>query len=88
VDLAKALFAIEDNEDSECSYFKGIGFAPGLKCGMSFLNGRPLPASSDTESGDRVSTLFMEEQEAIFGMIVCNKRYNCYGVTICIADQA
>ena len=37
-----------------------------------FLNGRPLPASSDTESGDCVSILFMEEQEVIFGMTITN----------------
>jgi hypothetical protein len=73
-DLAKALLDIDDNDDSGCSYFKGIRFAvdKGLKSGMSFLNGRPLPASSDTESGERVSTLFMEEQEVIFGMIMTN----------------
>jgi hypothetical protein len=59
VDLAKALLAIDDNKDSDCSYFKGIRFAvdKGLKSGMSFLNGHPLPASSDTESGDKKLSL-------------------------------
>ncbi len=55
VDLAKALLAIDGNEDSDCSGFKGIRVAvdKGWKAGMSFLNGRPLPASSGTESGDK-----------------------------------
>jgi hypothetical protein len=59
VDLAKALLAIDNNEDSHCSYFKGTCFAvdKGLKSGMGFLNGCPWPASSDTESGDKKLSL-------------------------------
>jgi hypothetical protein len=37
VDLANALLAIDDNGDSDCSYFKGIRFAvdKGLTSGMN-----------------------------------------------------
>lgn len=71
VDLARALQDMDEG-DSEVSYFRGVRFAvdKGLRPGMSFLNGRPLPGSmDDEEAGEQASNVFMEEQQAIFGMI-------------------
>ncbi|CAJ1957078.1 unnamed protein product [Cylindrotheca closterium] len=52
-------------------YGKVVRFAveKGLRPGMSFLNGRPMPDVGEKDARENVSKLVMEEQEEIFGMI-------------------
>jgi hypothetical protein len=58
-------------KEGDTSYGKNVRFAvnKGLKSGMSFLNGRPLPLVSDEDGQDSVSATFMGEQEHIFNMV-------------------
>ena len=63
---------ILNTEEEDFSYAKAVRFAvdKGLKPGMGFLNGRPLPLSDDKDGGDRTSAIFSEEQNVIFGMVM------------------
>ncbi|KAL3941556.1 MAG: hypothetical protein SGBAC_004109 [Bacillariaceae sp.] len=65
--VAKAV--LEVTKDDE--YGKVVRFAveKGLRPGMSFLNGRPMPDVGEKDARENVSKLIMEEQEEIFGMI-------------------
>lgn len=71
VDVAKALLSI-DVDDMRFHYFQGLRFAvdKAIKSGMTFLNGRPLPQVDVEDASEAVGTMFMEEQQAIFGMIM------------------
>lgn len=71
VDVAQSLLSM-DKDDMRFEYFQGLRFAvdKGLKSGMDFLNGRPLPKGNNEETSEAVGILFMEEQKAIFGMIM------------------
>jgi hypothetical protein len=75
-DIAKELMAMEEDcsGDSDFCYGKAVRFAvdKGLKPGMSFLNGRPLPVEAEENAGERVGQIFMEEQNVIFGMVMSN----------------
>jgi hypothetical protein len=55
---------------AEFSYAKALQFAAekGLRAGMSFLNGRPLPSSQ--EDAEAIRTTFSEEQAHVFGLIM------------------
>jgi hypothetical protein len=70
-EIARALQ--ENEEDSKLSYANAIRFAvdKGLKPGMSFLNGRPLPTNED--DAEQLQTIFTEEQQLVFGMIMEQK---------------
>ena len=65
-----AEFLQENEEDSKLSYEKAVMFAveKGIKPGMSFINGRPLPI--DMGDADKFQTIFSEEQELVFKMIM------------------
>lgn len=54
------------------SYGKALRFAvnKGVKPGMSFINGRPLPAGSDEKTGRQVGAVFSEEQHHIMKLIM------------------
>ncbi len=67
-DIAEALQL--DQEDSMYSYGKAVMFAAnkGIKPGMSFMNGRPLPVSED--EAEKVQNIFNEEQSLVFNMIM------------------
>jgi hypothetical protein len=62
----------DDEDPKNLIYGKAVRFAvdKGLKPGMSFLNGIPMPAGSDENSMDLLSSLFMGEQNRIFQMIM------------------
>mmetsp|Transcript_56656 Transcript_56656/g.137682 ORF Transcript_56656/g.137682 Transcript_56656/m.137682 type:complete len:1847 (+) Transcript_56656:196-5736(+) len=64
---------LEDEQDSKSSYGGSVRFAvdKGLKPGMSFCNGRPLPDSS--ESGGSIQKIFSEEQQMVFNMVMEQK---------------
>jgi len=59
-----------NQEDSMYSYGKAVMFAAnkGIKPGMSFINGRPLPANE--EESEKVQQIFNEEQSLVFNMIM------------------
>jgi hypothetical protein len=63
----------EHEEDSSYTYKKSVRFAAdkGIKPGMSFVNGRPLP--TDADDAEQIQTILSEEQQLIFGMIVEKK---------------
>ncbi|KAG7352641.1 glycosyl transferase family protein [Nitzschia inconspicua] len=63
----------QEENDSKQSYAKSVRFAvdKGLKPGMSFLNGRPLP--TDADDAEKIQTVFSEEQQLIFGMVIEQK---------------
>jgi hypothetical protein len=67
-EIARALQ--ENEEDSKQSYAKAVRFAvdKGVKPGMSFINGRPLPM--DADDADKLQQIFAEEQQLVFGMIM------------------
>jgi hypothetical protein len=60
----------ENEEDSKMSYGKAVLFAvdKGIKPGMSFINGRPLPTNED--DAEKLQKIFGEEQEVVFKMIM------------------
>lgn len=66
--VARELLAVKNDE---FAYGKAVRFAvdKGLKSGMSFVNGRPLPVASDESGRDSVGGTFMEEQEHIFNLV-------------------
>jgi hypothetical protein len=68
------LMKMDKDAGADYSYGYALRFAvdKGLKVGMSFINGRPLPTEDDEDGGERTSSIFMEEQEVIFGMIMSN----------------
>jgi hypothetical protein len=59
-------------ENDEYVYGKAVRFAvdKGLKPGMEFLNGIPLPPDSEME---KLGSMFMEEAKKIFQMIMQNE---------------
>ena len=63
---------IGDSDPKNLAYAKAVRFAvdKGLKSGMSFLNGIPLPDSSDETAEEKLGELFMEEQGSIFNMVM------------------
>jgi hypothetical protein len=66
-------FLVEkEDESGPFVYGKALRFAldKGLKPGMSFLNGRPLPKEEDSSA---INTMFTQEQNHIFGMIMRGK---------------
>jgi len=67
-DIAEALQM--NKEDSIHSYERAVIFAAnkGIKPGMSFINGRPLPMNED--ESDKVQKIFNEEQSLVFKMIM------------------
>lgn len=67
-DVAEALQLNE--EDAMYSYGKAVMFAvnKGIKPGMSFINGRPLPVNDD--ESEKVQKIFSEEQAFVFNMIM------------------
>jgi hypothetical protein len=67
-DIAEALQMNE--EDSVYPYGKAVMFAAnkGIKPGMSFVNGRPLPTNED--ASEKVQKIFNEEQTLVFKMIM------------------
>lgn len=69
-DIASSLQQNEEN--SKHSYARAVRFAvdKGIHPGMSFVNGRPLPLWSDEDSGEKISKIFAEEQQLVFGSIV------------------
>jgi len=68
VDVAMELLKL-NKKDCKADYYMGLRFAvdKGLKSGMGFLNGRPIPQGDDIS--DAVGQVFMEEQQFIFQMI-------------------
>jgi hypothetical protein len=54
------------------SYGKALRFAldKGVKPGMSFINGRPLPSGADDKAGRKIGDIFMEEQHHIMKLIM------------------
>ena len=74
VDTMAQLLSMDKDSDADNSYGYALRYAvdKGLQVGMSFLNGRPLPIGDDEDAGEKVSGIFMEEQEVIFGMIMSN----------------
>jgi hypothetical protein len=66
--VARELLGVKEGD---LSYGKNVRFAvdKGLKSGMSFLNGRPLPLASDEDGQDSIGATFMGEQEHIFNMV-------------------
>ena len=66
---------ISDGDSKDLSYLKAVRFAvdKGLKPGMSFLNGIPLPDSSDDSADEKLGEAFMNEQNHIFKMIMKNE---------------
>jgi UDP-glucose:glycoprotein glucosyltransferase len=71
--VARDLMNIVEEKEPVTDYSYGMALryaaTKGLKAGMSFMNGRPLPMASDDTGRDLVSKMFVEEQQAIFGMI-------------------
>ena len=67
------LFNSKEDDNALSSYGMTLRFAvdKGLRPGMSFLNGRPLP--SDEEHANEVNQIFAEEQQYVFGMIMNGK---------------
>jgi len=75
IDEAKEVLKAQENifaEGDFPSYGKALRFAlnKGLKPGMSFINGRPLPSGQDEKSGRQVGEVFMEEQHHIMKLIM------------------
>lgn len=71
------------------SYGKALRFAlsKGIKPGMSFINGRPLPMGKDEDAASKLRETFMEEQHHILKLImdgiITDTRYialNVYGL--------
>lgn len=67
VKVAKGVLEVTEDD----KYGKVIRFAveKGLRPGMSFLNGRPMPEVGEKDARENVGKLIMEEQEELFGMI-------------------
>ncbi|KAL3917350.1 MAG: hypothetical protein SGILL_004755, partial [Bacillariaceae sp.] len=63
----------QNEEDSKYSYAKAVRFAvdKGIKPGMSFVNGRPLP--TDEDDAEQLQAIFSEEQQMVFGMVMEQK---------------
>ena len=59
-------------KDDFPTYGKALRFAlsRGLKPGMSFINGRPLPSGEDESAGNQVGEIFMQEQHHIMKLIM------------------
>ena len=57
------------------NYGKAVRFAlsKGIKPGMSFINGRPLPSGEDDKAGRKVGEIFMEEQHYIMKLIMAGE---------------
>uniref|UniRef100_A0A448ZD96 UDP-glucose:glycoprotein glucosyltransferase n=1 Tax=Pseudo-nitzschia multistriata TaxID=183589 RepID=A0A448ZD96_9STRA len=71
IPLENIVESLRKNENvSNYSYGKAVMFATnkGLKTGMSFINGRPLPANED--DSEKLQIVFSEEQQLVFKMIV------------------
>jgi len=70
ISLEEIAESLQENEqDSKLSYGKTVLFAldKGIKVGMSFINGRPLPTNE--EEAEKLQKIFMEEQKLVFKMI-------------------
>jgi hypothetical protein len=69
--------ALVDLEEDEYVYGKAVRFAvdKGLKPGMGFLNGIPLPTASASEESamEEMSGIFQKEAHKIFQMVVQNE---------------
>jgi hypothetical protein len=62
----------DDEDDStQPTYAKALRFAvdKGLKVGMSFVNGRPLPVGEASEVFEKAGSIFNEELGNLFGLI-------------------
>ena len=70
IDDGFQLLLRDESTITSYSYGRSVRFAVDkrLKPGMSFMNGRPLP--TDPGANDAISTVFGEEQNYIFGLIV------------------
>eukprot|EP00934_Nitzschia_sp_Nitz4_P006424 Nitzschia sp. Nitz4//scaffold255_size41878//2185//7104//NITZ4_007399-RA/size41878-processed-gene-0.17-mRNA-1//-1//CDS//3329544353//6414//frame0 len=70
VDLANTLIKLGEGSD-DISYFKGVRYAvdKGLRAGMSFFNGRPLPEAIDEDANMEFNRILQEEQNAIIQLI-------------------
>ena len=71
IPLEEIVISLQENEeDSKMSYGKAVMFAvdKGIKPGMSFINGRPLPTNED--DAEKLQKIFGEEQEVVFKMIM------------------
>jgi UDP-glucose:glycoprotein glucosyltransferase len=71
VDEAMEAFKGREKDDVP-TYGKALRFAlnKGLKPGMSFINGRPLPSGGDENTGNQVGEIFMQEQHHIMKLIM------------------
>jgi hypothetical protein len=67
--------ALVDLEQDQYVYGKAVRFAvdKGLKPGMGFLNGIPLPGVSGESGMEALGTLFMQESKKIFQMVAQNE---------------